>query len=314
MSAKLERLLNLTAILLETKVPLSAEDIRTKVDGYPEAGAAFRRSFERDKDDIRNLGIPLEVARVPGTDPPVDGYRIRPENYYLPDPGLHSDELAALHLASTVIRLTSDDNRSALWKLGGVADEELGEVESLASIPLDPALGSLFAAVTARAAVRFLYGPPDPAERELEPWRLDFQRGRWYLTGFDRGRQAERNFRLDRIEGPVTQLEGTDAAFQAPVAPRVNQRPLPGWRLGGAEPEPVTIRVDERLVPHVRSELGHDAVETPWEGGGQFDVDVVNWVAFRSFMLGLLDGAEVVAPAARRAEMIEWLSDLAGTP
>ncbi len=312
MSAKLERLLNLTAILLQTTVPLSAEDLRTKVEGYPDAGAAFRRSFERDKDDIRNLGIPLEVARVPGTDPPLDGYRIRPENYYLADPGLEADELAALHLASTVIRLTSEDNRSAIWKLGGVPDDELGEVEALASIPLDPSLGSLFAAVTARCAVRFDYGLPQATPREVEPWRLDFQRGRWYLSGFDRTRRAERNFRLDRIDGPVSLLEGSESEFGSPVAPRVHQRPVPGWRLGEAEPELVTIDVDDALVPHVRAELGPEAKEWPSERGARFEVGVANWAAFRSFVLGLLNGAEVVAPANRRADMVSWLTNLAG--
>ena len=84
MSQKLERLLNLIAALLETPRALSAEEIRARVPGYPdEAGPTFRRAFERDKDDLREMGVPLRVETVPGTDPPQTGYRIPRDEYYL---------------------------------------------------------------------------------------------------------------------------------------------------------------------------------------------------------------------------------------
>src|SRR5687768_71001 len=101
-AAKLERLLNLTAALLETPRPLSAQEIRERLGSYPDGRDAFHRAFERDKDDLREMGVPLEVATVPGTDPPVDGYRIPKDRYYLRDPGLDADELAALHLAASI--------------------------------------------------------------------------------------------------------------------------------------------------------------------------------------------------------------------
>ena len=96
-TAKLERLMKLTAALLEAVAPLSAEEIHRRVDGYPETDASFRRSFERDKDDLREMGVPIVLETVPGSDPPVDGYRIPKDQYYLADPGLEPDELAALH-------------------------------------------------------------------------------------------------------------------------------------------------------------------------------------------------------------------------
>src|SRR5918994_6959389 len=104
-AAKLERLLNLTALLLATPRPLTAQEIRERLDAYPDDLAAFRRAFERDKDALRAMGFPLEVAEVPGTAHPVDGYRIPKDRYYLRDPGLTPEELAALRLASTVVRL-----------------------------------------------------------------------------------------------------------------------------------------------------------------------------------------------------------------
>ena len=198
--SKLERLLNLTAVLLETRRPLSAEELRTQIEGYPPPGPSFRRTFERDKDDLRTLGIPLAVERVPGTDPPVDGYRIPPEEYYLTDPGLEPDELAALHLASLAVRLEGLDDAEAFWKLGGGATPDGAPTAPITEVPSDPALVPLFTAISGRQRVRFRYRD---ADRELDPWRLDFQRGRWYLTAFDHSRGEERNFRLDRIEGAV---------------------------------------------------------------------------------------------------------------
>ena len=67
---KLERLMNLVAVLLDTMRPLSAEELRDQVPGYPESGTTFHRAFERDKEDLRELGVPLVVEPIPGIDPP----------------------------------------------------------------------------------------------------------------------------------------------------------------------------------------------------------------------------------------------------
>src|SRR3954452_13223276 len=118
-SEKLERLLNLTAALLETARPLSAAEIAKRVYGYPEEKSAFRRTFERDKDDLREMGIPLVLTEIEGTDPPETGYRIPKDQYYLRDPGLEPDELAALQLAASTVRLDGIEGVGGLWKLGG---------------------------------------------------------------------------------------------------------------------------------------------------------------------------------------------------
>ncbi|HZB70560.1 MAG TPA: hypothetical protein VE395_00375, partial [Acidimicrobiales bacterium] len=119
-AAKLERLLNLTALLLETPRPLSAQEIRERLGAYPEELESFRRAFERDKDDLRAMGVPLEVAEVPGVVPAIEGYRIPKDRYYLRDPGLTPDELAALRMAASVVRLDGLSAREGLLKLGGL--------------------------------------------------------------------------------------------------------------------------------------------------------------------------------------------------
>ena len=85
---KVERLLDLVAALLHTERPLTAEQLRERIPGYPEDKDSFKRAFERDKKDLRDMGVPLRIEPLPGAVPPEEGYRIDPDEYYLPDPGL----------------------------------------------------------------------------------------------------------------------------------------------------------------------------------------------------------------------------------
>lgn len=304
--SKLERLLNLTAILLDSPTPLTAEDIRQRVDGYPPPGAAFHRAFERDKDELRDLGIPLRVERVKDRRQDVDGYRIRPEDYYLADPGLEPEELAALHLASLAVRLDGLGDREALWKLGGLA-EAADEVPQVAALPADERLGPLFGAITDRRRVGFRYRDED---RVVDPHRLDFRKGRWYLTGFDHARGDTRNYRLDRVDGPVT-VTGDPGAFDRPAGEGGLR--LEAWRFGEDEPVEARLLVDAGRALWVRRQLGDEAVaeERP-DGSLVFAVPVVNREAFRSFVLDLLEHAEVLGPPELRREVVAWLEDLAG--
>src|SRR3954454_6916109 len=102
MADRLERLLNLTAALLNASRALTSADIAEQVPGYPEFDdkVTFRRAFERDKELLREMGIPIRTIDVAGAEPPEQGYVIRRDDYALRDPGLEPDELAAVHLAT----------------------------------------------------------------------------------------------------------------------------------------------------------------------------------------------------------------------
>jgi proteasome accessory factor B len=301
---KLERLLNLTAALLETSVPLSAEQLRSQVPGYPESRTAFRRAFERDKDDLREMGVPLRVAPVPGTDPPLDGYDIDGAEYYLTDPNLEPDELAALHLAASTVRIDGARGQEALWKLGGVLAED--GVEVMASLPGDPNLAPVFDSVTSRRIVEFAYrGEP----RRVDPHRLDFRRGRWYLTAWDHGRRADRNFRLDRIDGTVS-VGGEADAFDRPDRDEPGAA-APPWQLGGDDEITARLRVDADQAAWARTTLGEDAVVAEHgDGAVSFELVVTNRAAFRSFALTFLDHAVIEEPAELREDMVAWLESL----
>lgn len=305
--SKVERLLNLTAVLLETRIPITADDLRELVEGYPPPGPSFHRAFERDKDDLRTLGIPLVVESVAHTDPPLLGYRIPPEQYYLPDPGLEQDELAALNLAALTIRLDDLGSGEALWKLGASAGAaEQSATGAVATIPSDENLGPIFSAITARHTVAFTYRGD---QRRVEPWRLDFQRGRWYLTGFDLDRDAERNFRLNRIEGDVT-VEAITATAVRPA--NETRQARQAWEIGPELVAEVQLLVDADRVAWARQQLGDGATsELNDEGNVIFTVPVVQVQAFFSFVIGFLDHAEILGPPAIRADFIDLLREMA---
>jgi proteasome accessory factor B len=306
--SKVERLLNLTMALLETPRPLTAAELRDRIPGYPDQEAAFRRAFERDKDTLREMGIPLTRSEVPFSDPPADGYRIAEADYYLRDPGFDPDELAALHLATSAVRLDARDGREALWKLGGRDPAEGPDpgADALVELPNDPNLAPLFSAAIDRRSVELHYRG---RRRLVDPYRLDFRRGRWYLTGFDHTRAEERNYRVDRIEGTVAL--GPPGFFDRP-ATSVPGGPAEPWQFREEDPVTARLAVDAGHAPWIRRHLGGDAtVEERPDGGIVVEVVVTNWPAFRSFVLTFLEHAEILEPPELRADLVRWLEDLA---
>jgi proteasome accessory factor B len=290
---KLERLLNLAAALLDAERALTADELRDRVGGYPDAKAAFRRSFERDKDDLRAMGLPIRVEPVAGTDPPIDGYRMRRSDYSGTELRLEPDELAALHLATNLVRLDGSD--SGLLKLGGRAGDVADEV---GRVPFDDALAVLIAAAADRRAVTFTY---NDTPRTVEPWRLSFSRGHWYLAGWDRTRNDGRLYRVDRISGAVAPGDAATHEIGS-VSDPVDLR---GWELGDGDPLRARVRIDSVQAAHARHLLG-DVVESP-DGGVVAELEVRNHEAFRSFVLSFLDHAEILEPPELRESMIEWL-------
>jgi proteasome accessory factor B len=308
---KLERLLNLTAALLDTPRPLTADEIRVRVPGYPDNLVAFRRSFERDKDDLREMGIPLSMEPVEFEERPVEGYRIHASDYYLRDPGLEPDELAALNLALSAVHLDGVQGVEALWKLGGIVDDRPAGPAELASLPSDPTLVPVFSGIVDRRTVTFVYrGSERTAERTIEPYRLDFRRGRWYVTGLDQLTDDERVFRLDRIDLPVRLSD--PGAFERPDD--VGAGPAEPWEFGGDEPVLARVLVDAQQALWAEHHLGREAIaESRPDGSAVFEVAVSNWPAFRSLVLTFLEHAELLGPPELRAEMNEWLEALATT-
>ena len=142
MQRAVERILNLLAFLLTVNRAVTADEIRHTVAGYDqETDVAFRRTFERDKDLLRSLGVPLRLVFTDRWEVE-QGYVVHPDEYALTDPGLTDEERAALWLASRMANL-GGESTSAIFKLGGAPAAASGDPLGLISVPMPPLSGPL---------------------------------------------------------------------------------------------------------------------------------------------------------------------------
>ncbi len=215
---KSERIMNLAICLLMARRFLDKNHIRQVVEGYAGlSDAAFERTFERDKDDLRAMGVPVETGSNSSLFPDDVGYRIRRQDFELPPIDFTAAEATALGLASQVwgTATLAEQTVSALAKLRAAGiDPDASRLPGVSpSIGAkEPAFEPLWQATMARTVVAFGYRG---VAREVEPWVLTYRRGSWYLAGFDRTRGAARLFKLARLEDPPRTI-GKPGAYELP--------------------------------------------------------------------------------------------------
>ena len=228
MSRKTERLVNLTIALLATKRYITKSEIFRTVDGYEGSDESKERMFERDKDDLRNLGIEIEVGTFDPLFEDESGYRIKPENYQFQLGEVNAQEITLLSLAAEAWRGASmgPSALSALNKLHAIgieSDTELLLDLAPAIINQDSNLAIAISAITSKTVLSFSYLNEDlqSQSRALEPYAVTSRYGHWYIFGNDLDRKASRLFRLDRVSGEL-KLQGKSGAFEIPTEVDVN--------------------------------------------------------------------------------------------
>jgi proteasome accessory factor B len=223
-----ERLVNLVICLLSTRRFLTAAQIAATVPGYEhdpddvKDHEAFQRKFERDKAELRELGVPLETgtASVFDTEP---GYRIARREYALPDIHLEPDEAAAVGIAARLWQhaglAAAASSGLAKLRAAGIDVDPQATLGVEPVMRVDPAFSPLTVAARDRRVVTFDYRTPEgdqPATRRLQPWGVVCWRGRWYVVGHDLDRDAPRCFRLSRVTGAV-RATGDAGAYEPPA-------------------------------------------------------------------------------------------------
>ncbi len=248
-----ERLVNLVICLLSTRRFLTAAQIAATVPGYEHDPSdakdheAFQRKFERDKSELRELGVPLETG-TPSVFDTEPGYRIARRDYALPEITLEPDEAAAVGIAARLWQhaglAAAASSGLAKLRAAGVDVDPQATLGVEPVVTVDPAFEPLTAAVRDRQAVTFSYRAPEADNsrlRRLQPWGVVCWRGRWYVVGHDLDRDASRCFRLSRVVGEVR----SDRYARRVHAPgrRGPDRPGGTWS-GPAEPrQQAVVRV-----------------------------------------------------------------------
>ena len=328
---RLERMMELVVMLRAKRVPMSADEIHKQMrrqirDCYPEDIANFRRVFERDKEDLRKMGVPIKVGTVPATDPPQQGYIIRDQDYYLCD--LTPQEYAALCVARGMVSLEGSSGEDAiLRRFGGEGGPDSGAGSWSASLQSPAPLLTLFRAVAEHRTVKFEYDAgAGSTSRKVAAGRLDYVRGEWYLTGFDYFRDAERTFNLRFIGDDLEVLEagargrgGAEASGSAvdpagdaaadPAALGIRSKP---WEVPREEPVTAKLLVEAPLVGWAVRQLGEEAVEERRaDGGAVFEARVGDPEVFFRFVGFFLEDAEILEPADLRQRFVKRLEALA---
>ena len=249
MSRKIERLINLTIALLATKRYLTKSEIFNSVDGYEGAPETKERMFERDKDDLRSLGIEIEVGSFDPLFNDEAGYKIKQEKYQFELGDISSTEVSLLSIAAEAWQEASfgDVAQKALLKLRsiGIPSDELsipGNVHKLNDGGQDLSLITKAIAQSQLLTFAYLDSSMSINIRNLVPIALSTRNGFWYLSGVDQEIQEIRTFRVDRISGAIASSKGP-ADFEAPTGfdpsktfsePRHNEFALIDVRVGKA--------------------------------------------------------------------------------
>ncbi|KUF14018.1 MULTISPECIES: helix-turn-helix transcriptional regulator [Streptomyces] len=333
--AKAERLMNLALCLLGTRRPLSKRELRESIEAYVEAfgpapGAAFgpgrsalsgppagsedsfNRMFERDKDDLRELGLVIET--VENLDGEV-GYLARRDSNRLPPVRLDAEEAAALGLAAKVwqqARLAGAAS-GALQKLRAAGlPEDVDPYEAHGAleprIPVhEAAFEPLMLACRDRRPVVFEYRKATaahPAPRHVEPWALECWRGHWYLAGWDRDREAERVFRLSRITGKVRSRAGK---FRAEVPDVVTVRETVASWAGEKADRTALIRLRKGAGYPLRAKaVGARELDEDWD-----ELEIPYGHGLDAWLVEFGPDVVVVEPAELRADVVDRLRAVA---
>ncbi|MHB8895745.1 MAG: helix-turn-helix transcriptional regulator [Candidatus Geothermincolia bacterium] len=309
---KIERLINLTACLLETRRPVSFDDLKKTVyRGVSVSDNALKRMFERDKDELREMGIEVETVNpVLGDEA---GYIIPVDKYYMPHLDLDPDERVALTVVSRLFLGSgtpfSVPAQLALLKLAFEEQSAQGEVPHVhwVETPRDSELlGDILDALMRRKFVSFSYralGADAPLEREVEPFGLFNKGGAWYVIGLCHLRDEVRCFKLERITSGVSINQGQPKTPDFNVPEGFDMHAEIDWeRPGKCKPEIMAkVLFKPRLSFSARAgSMPVVSEKTRPDGSLEVTYDVADAGEFVEWVLGFGTDALIESPAALR--------------
>jgi proteasome accessory factor B len=305
------------------RTPVTKQRLREVMEPYRNCPSdeAFEKMFERDKDELRSLGIPISVEFADKYFEVDPGYRIVRGDFELPAIELSPSEAAVVGLAARVWQHAglASATSQALVKLkaaGLEVDREALDAVRPRLGAEEPSFEAMWEATVARRPVAFDYRRPggETRRRHLQPWGVVTSRGRWYVVGLDTDRDEPRMFRLSRVEGEVKAdgrahsydvPEGTDLRSLGqslqPASP--DQRAVVLARTSAAHGLRRWARLDERGV------IGPDG-SSAWD---RLSLEFGDREAFLNEVLGFLDAVVVEEPAELREAVRDRLTALIET-
>jgi proteasome accessory factor B len=301
-SRKSERLVNLVIALLATKRYITKSEIFRTIEGYEGSNESMERMFERDKDELRTLGIEIEVS---GLDPLFDdevGYREMDKDGFSPN------EIAYMSLAAQLWKdaSLSDVSQKAIRKLSAVSvPADISEIPAFAPVILTAPtfLSELISAIADRRVVQFKYLDAEMIVnvRKVHVYSYFSLKGFWYFSGLDVDKSQNRTFRSDRVMGDLTVSKKTDC-YEIPVDYKTD----------------LSFKENSSLSEvhlHVRTGRGSQLriLASTIETGEEFDIIKVSYSSKEemiALILWHLDDVVVVSPEPLKRSVIDALNQL----
>lgn len=301
---KTERLINLTLALLATKRYLKKSEILANVQGYEGTQEAKERMFERDKDDLRSLGIEIEVGDLDIFFEDEPGYRIPQKSYELDVPNLTSRELALLSIASSFWNdsILAPSAQSGIRKLRSLGIPATLDFEFRMKYRFDnpsQLLEEIAKAILQKTEISFAYDSSSLKTRHLQPYRIVFWNSFWYLIGMDLDRKAIRLFKISRFLGGV-EMSKKKNQFEIPQDFDVSEY-LPKNDISIIHNAKVEIKKDSAILLRERGKLISQ--------GEDFDTYEINFEYERIFLREIIwhgSNVRIIEPA----NLVEQLLDL----
>jgi proteasome accessory factor B len=307
-SRKSERLVNLVIALLATKRYLTKSEIFRTIEGYEGSSESMERMFERDKDELRALGIEIEVSALDPLFEDEIGYRIRFEDYVMDHSGFTTNEIAYMSLAAQVWKeeALSEIAQHAMRKLAGLASPiDISEIPAIAPVLINAPkfLNEIIDCISKRRTIEFVYLDSEmkTQSRQVNVYSYFSYKGNWYFSGLDVRKMEIRTFKCDRIVGDVSVSKGS------------KMHEIPEEYIPSTESEENAYELTAQLL--VRKGRGSqlrnraskivtaedfDAVDVPYSSENEL----------LSLVLWHLDDVQVLAPSALRDSVIKSLKNV----
>ena len=308
MSRKSERLVNLVIALLATKRFLTKSEIFRTIEGYEGSSESMERMFERDKDELRALGIEIEVSALDPLFEDEIGYRIRFENYVMDHSGFTTNEIAYMSLAAQVWKeeALSEIAQHAMRKLAGLASPiDISEIPAIAPVFINAPkfLNEIIDCISKRRTIEFVYldSEMNTQSRQVNVFSYFSFKGNWYFSGLDLRKMEIRTFKCDRIVGDVS------------VSKDSKTYEIPEENMSSTESEENAYELTAQLL--VRKGRGSqlrnraskivtaedfDAVDVPYSSENEL----------LSLVLWHLDDVQVLSPSVLRDSVIKSLKNV----
>ena len=308
MSRKSERLVNLVIALLATRRSLTKSEIFRTIEGYEGSEDSMERMFERDKDELRSLGIDIDVSVLDPLFEDEQGYRIKPDSFAMSPSVYSAVQVAYMSLAAQLWKdaSLSEPSQRVLRKLSGIASSvNIADIPSIAPISINAPifLVEIINAISEARSIDFLYIDSDlnVNKREVNVYSYFSNDGFWYFKGLDINKGQERTFRSDRVVGEIN-VSKNSRSYEVPIA--LSDKPI-------FEESSELLRASLRVRVGRGSQLRHKAISIVNEGDHDLiEIEYPFEKEIISMILWHLDDVEVLSPKPLRERVIQSLQHL----